>query len=506
MLKRVFLAAFVSLVPSLAFGQAVNWGDYQDSNQTIYLYFGTVGTTGEAATLASGTLEIYEDGSATQITTAETLDNDFDSITGYHQVAIDLNDAGFETGKTYTVILTGGTVGSLNVAGRIVGVFSVGRYADIDATAGVVNANITQISGDSTAADNAEAFYDGTGYAGTGNTIPTVTTVTDGVNVTQFGGTNGTFSSGRPEVNASHWGGTAAASANVRADVRQFLGSAITEASASNIATNFSTFWNNEDATGDTLLSNVTDIKTRTDRIPNVAAGASGGLFIAGTNAATTVTGSLTTTFTGNLSGSVGSIATGGIAATSFAANSITAAATAADFVTEIGGASSMAWADLVADNDDIAGSFGKAIADILVDTGTTLPDAIDDVTAAIGGTATPRINSPPSPGFTTQVSRRADGTYKCTKPIRLTAGAVDGVYVFIDMAPLFGATDFVQEVGSATFSAGSVTQGEDNGPRDTYAVLELDGTADATSEVTVPVTMETGTTIDVVFDLEVLE
>lgn len=38
--------------------------------------------------------------------------------------------------------------------------------------------NATQLSGDATAADNAEAFFDGTGYAGTNNVIPTVTTLT----------------------------------------------------------------------------------------------------------------------------------------------------------------------------------------------------------------------------------------------------------------------------------------------------------------------------------------
>lgn len=48
-----------------------------------------------------------------------------------------------------------------------------------------VSANVTQISGDSGAADNAEAFFDGTGYAGTNNVIPTVTTVT---NVTTVNG------------------------------------------------------------------------------------------------------------------------------------------------------------------------------------------------------------------------------------------------------------------------------------------------------------------------------
>lgn len=37
--------------------------------------------------------------------------------------------------------------------------------------------NVAQISGDSGAADNMEAFFDGTGYAGTNNTIPTVGTV-----------------------------------------------------------------------------------------------------------------------------------------------------------------------------------------------------------------------------------------------------------------------------------------------------------------------------------------
>jgi hypothetical protein len=42
---------------------------------------------------------------------------------------------------------------------------------------GDYRANAVQISGDTVAADNAEAFFDGTGYAGTNNVIPTVTTV-----------------------------------------------------------------------------------------------------------------------------------------------------------------------------------------------------------------------------------------------------------------------------------------------------------------------------------------
>jgi hypothetical protein len=53
-----------------------------------------------------------------------------------------------------------------------------------------LNVNASQLSGDATAADNAEAFFDGTGYAGTNNTIPTVTAVTNQVtaNVTAISG------------------------------------------------------------------------------------------------------------------------------------------------------------------------------------------------------------------------------------------------------------------------------------------------------------------------------
>lgn len=42
-----------------------------------------------------------------------------------------------------------------------------------------VDANVINISGDATAADNAESFFDGTGYAGTNNVMPVVTTLTN---------------------------------------------------------------------------------------------------------------------------------------------------------------------------------------------------------------------------------------------------------------------------------------------------------------------------------------
>lgn len=60
----------------------------------------------------------------------------------------------------------------------------------IQLTSGVVTANATQISGDTTAADNLELFFDGTGYNASTSTVGTTTTVTNAVtaNVTQISG------------------------------------------------------------------------------------------------------------------------------------------------------------------------------------------------------------------------------------------------------------------------------------------------------------------------------
>lgn len=52
------------------------------------------------------------------------------------------------------------------------------QLALFDVNDSTPDVNVAQISNDSTAADNAEAFFDGTGYAGTNNVIPTVTSVT----------------------------------------------------------------------------------------------------------------------------------------------------------------------------------------------------------------------------------------------------------------------------------------------------------------------------------------
>lgn len=74
--------------------------------------------------------------------------------------------------------------------------------------------------------------------------------------------------------------------------------------------------------------TSITAIKTKTDFLPSATAGATGGLFIAGSNAATTV--NITGNITGNVSGSVGSATV----VNGLAANVITAASIAADAIT----------------------------------------------------------------------------------------------------------------------------------------------------------------------------
>jgi hypothetical protein len=55
-------------------------------------------------------------------------------------------------------------------------------------TAGTPDVNVKLISDDATAANNCESFFDGTGYAGTNNVIPTVTTTGTATNVTTVNG------------------------------------------------------------------------------------------------------------------------------------------------------------------------------------------------------------------------------------------------------------------------------------------------------------------------------
>lgn len=188
---------------------------------TIRLKFTTTDSNGApvapSSAFAASDFRIYKDGSATEKATTNgiTVTSPFDSVTGRHLIEIDTSnstgDTGFwASGSAYFVELnTAKTVNSQSVSGLEIGSFSLElQTADIRKANGTaitaasgrmevntthwagtavgsvtINCNMTQISGDSVAADNAESFFDGTGYAGTNNVIPTVSTVANGVTV-----------------------------------------------------------------------------------------------------------------------------------------------------------------------------------------------------------------------------------------------------------------------------------------------------------------------------------
>ena len=133
---------------------------------TVYLPFTTRAfSTGIPTALVSGEVQIYEDASITQITTAETLTVSLDGIAGFNMAAVAATTAnGFESGKSYTAILSAGTVDSVSAIGEVIGHFTLeasATFARLGAPAGAsVSADIAAI----------EAQTDDIGAAGAGLT------------------------------------------------------------------------------------------------------------------------------------------------------------------------------------------------------------------------------------------------------------------------------------------------------------------------------------------------
>lgn len=88
-------------------------------------------STGAPFTLAgSPALACYEDNGDTEITAGITLAVDFDGRTGLNHVRIVATTAnGFESGKSYSVVVTSGTVDGVSVVGEVVQTFTIERGA-----------------------------------------------------------------------------------------------------------------------------------------------------------------------------------------------------------------------------------------------------------------------------------------------------------------------------------------------------------------------------------------
>jgi len=153
---------------------------------TVRFKFTTNAATGAAvaplSAFEAADVILYKDGSATQRTSQSgwTMTSPFDSITGLHQIAIDLSDntdAGFyAVGSDYELVLSPDTETVDGVA--VVAVIGGFRIVAAESSAGVPK-----------------------------------------VDVSHFNGTAGTFASGRPEVNMSHIAGSAVSTSTAQIGV-----------------------------------------------------------------------------------------------------------------------------------------------------------------------------------------------------------------------------------------------------------------------------------------------
>jgi len=101
-----------------------NFGDIQQGD-SVNAFFSTSDQAGAAATITSGSVVIYKDGTTSNSTSGATLTVDVNSLTGFHRVTITTSsDASFySVGSTFSVVVAG-TVDSQSVR-AVVGTFSV---------------------------------------------------------------------------------------------------------------------------------------------------------------------------------------------------------------------------------------------------------------------------------------------------------------------------------------------------------------------------------------------
>ena len=105
--------------------------DYTVGDTFHHLFTTRAFATGVPTVLAgTPVVSAYEDLNLTQITAGVTLAVDHDSVVGLNSVVVVATGGnGFETGKTYHLVITTGTVGGVSVVGEVVGSFTLGRSA-----------------------------------------------------------------------------------------------------------------------------------------------------------------------------------------------------------------------------------------------------------------------------------------------------------------------------------------------------------------------------------------
>lgn len=125
-------------------------GDYVEDYATLNFKFSTHKADGTPITLAgTPAVSVYKANSTTQSTAGITLSVDFDSVTGLHNVLIDLSaDAFYAVANDYSVVITTGTVDTVSVVGTVLAHFSIeNRFQEVD----IKKINGTSVTGDGSA-------------------------------------------------------------------------------------------------------------------------------------------------------------------------------------------------------------------------------------------------------------------------------------------------------------------------------------------------------------------
>lgn len=220
------------------------------------------------------------------------------------------------------------------------------------------------------------------------------------------------------------------------------LANAPTGGSAPTVSQIATAVWQDTTAGDFTVASSIGKSLYTTGATP----GASGGLFIAGSNAATTV--NITGNITGNLSGSVGSV-TGAVGSVTGAVGSVTG-----NVGGNVGGSVASVTARVTANTDQLAGQTVTAAAGVTFPTSVASPT---NITAGTITTVTNLTNAPTAGDFTATMKTSLNASTPAS--VTTVTGNVNG-----SVGSVFGAVGSVTGNvggsigGSVVGSVGSVT------------------------------------------------
>lgn len=319
-MKRILSALVVLLLAAIP-AQAQYHGDI-DLGDTVDCKFTTTDSAGAPVTIAgTPSLAAYIGNSTTEITAGLTLSLDFDGRTGMHNIRmVATSGNGYTTGTDVQIAIVGTTptAGGTSVLGYVPCTFSIdkrsalrpataARTLVVDA-AGLADANVvklgptgsgtTQTARDIGASVIAASVSTGGIVAASfaAGAIDAAAIAADAIGASEVAADAiGASEIAADAIGSSEIATDAIGAAEIATDAigaAEIAASAITSSEAANLdaAVSSRASQTSLDTVDDFVDTEVAAIKTKTDFLPSATAGAAGGVFISGTNTATTIT------------------------------------------------------------------------------------------------------------------------------------------------------------------------------------------------------------------------